>query len=84
MAYIPLQIPPGALKATFFIGTATAANYADLAEMYLADSEYEIGTVLMVGGEKEVTSVKEELSENDYTWEQLKIMRIKFLSVVGN
>ena len=26
----------------------------------------------------------EELSENDYTWEQLKIMRIKFLSVVGN
>jgi hypothetical protein len=24
------------------------------------------------------------LSENDYTWEQLKIMRIKFLSVVGN
>ena len=27
---------------------------------------------------------QEELSENDYTWEQLKIMRIKFLSVVGN
>jgi ATP-dependent DNA helicase RecQ len=27
---------------------------------------------------------QEELSENDYSWEQLKIMRIKFLSVVGN
>ena len=27
---------------------------------------------------------QQELSENDYTWEQLKIMRIKFLSVVGN
>jgi ATP-dependent DNA helicase RecQ len=27
---------------------------------------------------------KEELSENDYSLEQLKIMRIKFLSVVGN
>lgn len=27
---------------------------------------------------------QEELSENNYTWEQLKIMRIKFLSVVGN
>ena len=27
---------------------------------------------------------QEELSENEYTWEQLKIMRIKFLSVVGN
>ncbi len=27
---------------------------------------------------------QEELSDNEYTWEQLKIMRIKFLSVVGN
>lgn len=27
---------------------------------------------------------QEELSENNYTWEQLKIMRIKFLSVYGN
>jgi len=27
---------------------------------------------------------QEELSDNNYTWEQLKIMRIKFLSVYGN
>ena len=27
---------------------------------------------------------QKELSENDYTLEQLKIMRIKFLSVYGN
>jgi len=27
---------------------------------------------------------QEELSENNYTWEQLKIMRIKFLSVIAN
>jgi len=27
---------------------------------------------------------QQELSENNYTWEQLKIMRIKFLSVYGN
>ena len=27
---------------------------------------------------------REELSENNYNWEQLKIMRIKFLSVYGN
>jgi len=27
---------------------------------------------------------QQELSENDYSWEQLKIMRIKFLSVFGN
>jgi hypothetical protein len=51
-----VSITPGALKATFFVGTATAANYADLAEMYAADAEYEVGTVLMVGGEKEVTA----------------------------
>jgi ATP-dependent DNA helicase RecQ len=27
---------------------------------------------------------RQELSDNDYSWEQLKIMRIKFLSVYGN
>lgn len=27
---------------------------------------------------------QKELAENDYSWEQLKIMRIKFLSVYGN
>jgi hypothetical protein len=39
-----------------FQGTATSAQYADLAEKYLADQEYEIGTVVVVGGEKEVTA----------------------------
>lgn len=51
-----ITIPVGSVKAEYFVGTATAANYADLAEMYLADAEYDIGTVLMVGGEKEVTA----------------------------
>ena len=46
----------GDIYARFFQGTATSANYADLAEKYLADQEYEIGTVVVVGGEKEVTS----------------------------
>jgi hypothetical protein len=41
--------------ADTFIGTATTAAYADLAENYLADSQYEYGTVLEFGGEKEVT-----------------------------
>lgn len=36
--------------------TATAARYADLAERYEADAVYEPGTVLIVGGEKEVTT----------------------------
>jgi hypothetical protein len=51
-----VNIAAGALKASYFIGTATAANYADLAEKYLADSEYEVGTVVSVGGEKEITA----------------------------
>jgi hypothetical protein len=34
---------------------AVNANYADLAEKYLADAEYAPGTVLMFGGDKEVT-----------------------------
>lgn len=46
----------GDLYAVLFQGTATAARYADLAEKYLADAEYEVGTVVMVGGEKEVTA----------------------------
>lgn len=46
----------GNLTANLFQGTATAARYADLAEKYLADKEYETGTVVMVGGEAEVTA----------------------------
>jgi hypothetical protein len=37
-------------------GTSTSAYYADLAEKYLADADYEVGTVIMVGGDKEVTA----------------------------
>jgi hypothetical protein len=36
-------------------GVATTAQYADLAEMYVADAPYEPGTVLKIGGEAEVT-----------------------------
>ena len=38
-----------------FQGTATSAQYADLAEKYEADAEYAPGTVLHFGGDKEVT-----------------------------
>ena len=34
---------------------ATSAQYADLAEIYESDSEYEVGTVVVFGGEKEIT-----------------------------
>jgi len=44
------------LKAgSFFHGTATSAQYADLAEMYTSDAEYAPGTVIKIGGEAEVT-----------------------------
>ena len=39
-------------------GTATQARYADLAENYESDQTYETGTVVMLGGEKEVTLAK--------------------------
>jgi hypothetical protein len=35
--------------------TATQAQYADLAELYESDAEYEPGTVVIFGGDKEVT-----------------------------
>ncbi len=44
------------VHATTFSGTATTANYADLAELYLSDYAYEAGTVVRVGGEFEVTA----------------------------
>lgn len=44
------------MYATLFNGTATSARYADLAERYLADAEYDVGTVIAVGGTAEVTA----------------------------
>ena len=38
-----------------FRGTATSAEYADLAERYAADEEYEAGTVVRLGGTHEIT-----------------------------
>ena len=39
-----------------FYGISTQAKYADLAENYQADAEYEPGTVLIFGGDYEVTT----------------------------
>lgn len=48
----------GNLLANLFDGTATAAQYADLAEKYLPDSDYDIGTVVAIGGDKEITAAR--------------------------
>jgi hypothetical protein len=45
----------GSVYADIFNGVATSAQYADLAENYVADAEYPPGTVLEFGGEFEVT-----------------------------
>jgi hypothetical protein len=53
---VAVRDPSGNLSANVFNGTATAARYADLAEKYLADKEYEVGTVVSIGGVKEITA----------------------------
>ena len=40
---------------------ATSAQYADLAEVYESDSEYEVGTVVVFGGVKEITQSTMEM-----------------------
>ena len=50
--------------ATNFRGVATSALYADLAEKYLADAEYPVGTVMSIGGVQEVTASTEETSHS--------------------
>lgn len=51
-------VTAGALHATYFVGIALFSGGADIAEKYLADDTYDVGTVLMIGGEKEVTAAQ--------------------------
>lgn len=44
--------------------TATTALYADVAERFAADEPLEAGTVVELGGTKEITRSQDELSEN--------------------
>jgi len=50
----------GNFSAGTISATATSARYADLAENYEADAEYEAGTVVKFGGEKEITATDSE------------------------
>lgn len=45
----------GNFSANIMTGTATQARYADLAERYESDNVYEPGTVVIFGGDKEIT-----------------------------
>jgi len=46
--------------ATTFNGVATTAQYADLAEVYSSDKDYEPGTVVKLGGDYEITQTTSE------------------------
>lgn len=50
--------------AQTFRGTAITAQYADLAERFEADHPYSPGTVVELGGIKEITAAIKELSED--------------------
>ena len=45
-------------------GSRLNATYADLAERFEADAYYDAGTVVEMGGEKEITAVQYELSDD--------------------
>lgn len=53
----------GTIYATTFNGTATTAQYADLAERFSSDSAYPPGTVVMLGGVNEITAAMTDASD---------------------
>lgn len=57
---------PGTITGnwTLSAGSRLQATYADLAERFEADDVYDAGTVVEIGGTREITAVKYELSED--------------------
>ena len=51
------------LRANIVHATSTSAQYADLAERYSADMPMEVGDVVELGGEKEITLCQKALSD---------------------
>jgi len=49
---------------TLASGARWQSTYADLAERFESDAVYDAGTVVQIGGEKEITAVQYELSED--------------------
>ena len=54
----------GNFAANVITATATQAQYADLAEKYSGDADYEPGTVLILGGSAEVTQSTKRTHRN--------------------
>ena len=51
------------IYATNFEGLASSAQYADLAERFESDAVYQPGTVVELGGAKEITQASSDLSD---------------------
>ena len=51
------------IRANIVHATSTAAQYADLAERYEADMQLEVGDVVILGGEAEITRCEDDLSD---------------------
>jgi hypothetical protein len=51
------------IRANVVHATSTSAQYADLAERYEADCETEVGDVVMLGGNCEITKCQDDLSD---------------------
>jgi len=60
------NVTAGTMTGNFTLsaGSKLNATYADLAERFEADTAYDSGTVVELGGDKEITAVKYELSED--------------------
>jgi len=54
----------GNVYANYLVGTSVTAQYADLAERFEADVSYPAGTVVALGGAKEITAAAEDLTED--------------------
>ena len=62
-ANVSVNIGSSSSWFNIFYGKSTQAQYADLAENYQADAQYEPGTVLVFGGDYEVTTTTTDHDE---------------------
>ena len=79
-----ITVSVGTLVANL-TGTATAAEYSDVAERFASDTTYEPGTVVALGGAQEITQVNEEASDEVFgVVSSMKQAAFKMNDAAGN
>ena len=79
-----ITVSVGTLVANL-TGTATAAEYSDVAERFASDTTYEPGTVVALGGAQEITQVNEEASDEVFgVVSSIKQAAFKMNDAAGN